>query len=354
MSLARQLARACVLEVPPYTWARPADPEGLLLLDANESSYGQRGRLQEFPLARYPQLWQESLRAALAAYAGVDPANVLATCGADEAIDLLVRTFCEPGEDAITTLVPTYALYARQALVSGVMVRESALALYEAGDAMSAARDLGDSKLTFLCRPNNPSGSMLPRPALEALLQAVPGFLVVDEAYIELSCEPDGLAGLVREQPRLILVRTLSKAFGLAGLRLGYLLADAATIEVVDRVRLPFNVGIVTAELAIEALADREGLREVCAAVRAERERVAARLGELPGVDVMPSEANFLLVHVAGASRLCQALLDEGILVRDRSRVAGVGEALRVTIGTPAENDRFLAAFERAVAGARA
>jgi histidinol-phosphate aminotransferase len=346
MSLARQLARRCVLEAAPYTWVRPSEPGDLLLLDANENAWRPQGTVLDADPALYPQLNQERLREALAGYAGVLPTQVLATCGADEAIDLLVRTFCEPGEDGIAILTPTYPMYARQAGVAGVAVRESALDLWESGDALAMARDLGDAKLIFLCRPNNPTGTSLPVEAVRALLQAAPGYLVLDEAYVEFADEPHGLAGWIGAEPRLIVLRTLSKAFGLAGIRLGYVLADAATIEVLDLVRLPFNVGVLTAQLAMRALADHEALKMSVRRVRAERQRLAERLAKLPGLEVVPSQANFLLVRVAGSSELCRRLHGAGILVRDRSAVSGCGEAFRVTVGRPEENDRLLAALE--------
>jgi histidinol-phosphate aminotransferase len=345
MSLARKLARPCVLEARPYTWVRPVDPGRLLLLDANENAWEPQGRPLGADLSRYPQLQQEQLRAAIAVYAGVQPTQVLATCGADEGIDLLVKTFCEPGQDSVAVLAPAYPMYARQAAISGVQVRDLSEALWESGDALAEARDLADARLTFLSRPNNPTGRMLPRRALQALLGAVPGFLVVDEAYIEFSDERTGVADWVGQDPRLIVLRTMSKAFGLAGARVGYLLADAETIDVLDLVRLPFNVGALAAKVATAALADMSGLRRCVQAVHAERERMSRELERLPGFEVVPSQANFLLVKTSAASELCQALRQRGILVRDRSRVPACGDSFRVSVGRPEDNDRFLAAL---------
>jgi histidinol-phosphate aminotransferase len=347
MSLARTLARPCVLDAAPYTWVRPSEPGDLLLLDANENAWEPHGRPLHTQVARYPQLGQERLRTSLATYAGVQPSEVLATCGADEAIDILVRAFCEPGEDSIAVLAPTYPMYSRLARVAGVSVRESAEALWETGDAVSFARDLGEAKLTFLCRPNNPTGRMLPRAAVEALLRAAPGFLVVDEAYIEFSDSPAGLSEWVRQEPRLIVLRTLSKAFGLAGIRLGYVLAASDTIEVLDLVRLPFNVGALTAKVAMDALLDGEALRRSVSATREERRRLTEELGRFPGLDVVPSEANFLFVRAAGAAELCERLRRHDVLVRDRSGVPGCGESFRVTVGRREDNDRLLEALRR-------
>lgn len=347
MSLARKLARPCVLDAAPYTWVRPAEPGDLLLLDANENAWEPRGRPLDTDLARYPQLGQERLREALAEYAGVEPGQVLATCGADEAIDVLVRAFCEPGEDSVAVLAPMYPMYSRQAAIAGVAVRESAEALWESGDALAQARDLGDAKLTFLCRPNNPTGQVLRLEAVRALLGSVPGLLVVDEAYIEFADQPNGVAEWIGREPRLVVLRTMSKAFGLAGARLGYVLAARDTIEVLDLVRLPFNVGALTTRLALEALADRPALHRAVDAARQERERLAQRLAGLPGLEVVPSQANFLLVRVSGASRICERLREAGILVRDRSRVPTCGESFRVTVGRPEQNDRLIEALRR-------
>lgn len=338
--------RPHVRALMPYTSARDEYAgTARAALDANENPYGHPAAGVD--LARYPDPHHRRLARLLAARAGLTPEQVLVVNGSDEAIELLTRAGCRPGHDTVLTAPPTYGMYAVTATTHEVAVRAVPLLVPEFQPdvpALLAAARATTARMLFLTSPNNPTGNLLAPAAVEALLRGFDGMVVVDEAYHEFSGAPSWAARLA-EFPNLVVLRTLSKAWGLAGLRVGALLADARLTALLRRLKPPYNVSGLSQELAARALADPAPMLDAVARIRAERTRLTTALAALPGVAaVLPSAANFLLVRLRGAARpVYEALLTRGIVVRDRSREPGCADCLRVTVGTPAENAALLA-----------
>ncbi|WP_341503603.1 histidinol-phosphate transaminase [Gallaecimonas sp. GXIMD4217] len=332
-----QLARKAVRELSPYQSARRIGGQGQVWLNANEagdaSPYGFEGSLN-----RYPECQPPALLAAYAAYAGVEPSLLLATRGADEGIELLIRAFCEPG-DAIAIQSPTYGMYAIGAQTQGAEVLDVPLQGGEL-DLPGLAAVLDRVKLVFVCRPNNPTGQLCPAAQVQALLALAAGraLVVVDEAYIEFSAA-ETLAPLLARHDNLVLLRTFSKAFGLAGLRLGMVLASPAIIALLAKVLAPYPVPLPVAEIAQRALAP-QGLARLAARVAQvsqDRTRLAVALANL-GYRPAPSSANFLLVADANGA-LFKRLASRGIVAR-----ALAGQT-RISIGSTAEIRQLLEAL---------
>ena len=266
--------------------------------------------------------------------------------GSDECIDLLIRAFCNPQTDAILICPPTYGMYEVYAHINDVPLREvPLLPSYQLNlEAMEAAID-ASTKLIFLCSPNNPTGNSMHREDIEMILNNFDGLVVIDEAYINYSRHRSFLADL-NEYPNLVVMQTFSKAWGLAALRLGITFASAAIIDVLNKIKPPYNINQATQELALKAL---DNLGEVNAMIREtikEREILEKELARLPVVEkIYPSEANFLLVRMGDATGIYDFLKDRGIIVRNRSNVILCEGCLRITVGTSAENRELLNAL---------
>lgn len=318
-------------------------------LDANESPYG-------FPLIegietnRYPDPEARALRAALARPLKVAPANVLVGNGSDEIISYLIMTFGGP----VLSLTPTFVMY--DIIARSLGERSLSIPLDPAFDIdLRATLDCirrEKPRVVFIATPNNPTGNRPSDGRVERVLRAARGsVVVVDEAYLPFS-RALGYCGRLSEFPNLLVLRTLSK-IGLAALRVGYLVGAEPALAEVGKVRLPFNVSTLSQEFAVRALRDRAALRRSIRAVVAERTRLARALNKLPGLTVHPSEANFIMVGVPDAPSVHAALLARGVLVRDLDGAGIVPGALRVSVGTPAENDAFLAALGEALSKRR-
>lgn len=336
-----------------YSSARSHKVEGSIWLNANESPWNNPAD-DDGDVRRYPQPQPEALRAALAGLYGVMPEQLLIGRGSDEAIDLLVRALCRAERDAVVIAPPVFGMYAVCARLQNAPLVEAPL--IDRNDAwvtdLAAIRDLAiarRAKLVFLCSPGNPTGELITLSAVRALAQALAGraLVVVDEAYIEYADAPSA-ATLIDEYPNIAVLRTLSKLHALAGARIGCLLADPALIEVLRRCQAPYPVPAPCAELALRALtpdAIAEAERRA-AVVRAERERMFAALQALPGVRrVYRSAGNFLLVRFDNAEAAYRSLLAAGVVVRDMRASQGLGDALRITVGQPEENDAVFAAL---------
>jgi histidinol-phosphate aminotransferase len=303
-------------------------------------------------LNRYPEPQPAELVAQLAALYGVAPTRCLVTRGSDEGIDLLLRTFCRAGQDAILITPPTYGMYVVAAGIQGArtvtvpLVREKNFAL----DAAAVLAAITPAvKLVFLCSPNNPTGNLLDRAAVLSLVHALAGraVVVVDEAYVDFSGQPS-LAAEIATNPNLVVLRTLSKAFGLAGARVGTTIADPAVIGVLQKVIAPYPVPVPVLLAALAALspAGLVAARESVAALVAERKRLTAALAQLPAVKrVWPSDANYLLIEVADSARTMAAGRAAGVVWRDRSK--DVPNSIRLTVGTAAENQATLEVLSR-------
>jgi histidinol-phosphate aminotransferase len=341
------LARPEIVALRPYSHAA-WDP-ALERLHANESPWRVPGDASGAGLNRYPEPQPQALVAALAALYGVQPAQLLVGRGSDEGIDLLTRAFCTAGRDAVIVCPPTFGMYAVAASIQGAQVasvplrRDAGCGLDLAGIRAALTPAV---KLVYLCTPNNPTGNEMAEVDVRAVLEACTGraLVVVDEAYAEFGGHP-GYARHLAEFPHLVVLRTLSKAHGLAGARVGSLIAQPAIVALLRKIIPPYAMAQPTVEAALQALQPpaQAVARERIAATLAERTRLAAALAPLPGVArVWPSAANFLLVEFRDAGAALRAIMDAGLIVRDFRGAAGLGEALRLTIGTPEQNDRLL------------
>ena len=335
------LVRPNILALQPYASARDEfTGTAAVFLDANENSLGG-------PLAtdysRYPDPQQKKLKNLLARNKKLTVNQIFIGSGSDEAIDLLLRAFVEPGRDNILILPPTYGMYTVQANIHGAEIRRVVLQPDFSPDeaAIRAATD-ARSKLLFLCSPNNPTGQCLPDEFVLRMLHTFPGLVVVDEAYADFAERPSWSSRLA-EFPNLVVLQTLSKAWGLAALRVGMAFANPFIISILNKIKYPYNLALPTIQLAEQALEHGADVREKVVLLLHERERLAKELPKLACIrEVFPSDANFLLVRTTNADGIYQHLCERGIVVRNRSHEPQCAQCLRITVGTVAENDRLL------------
>lgn len=351
------LARPELRAMQPYSSARMEAHGGQVLLNANESAWAPLGD-HGLGCNRYPEPQPAELVATLAALYGVRHEQLLVGRGSDEAIDLLVRAFCRAGQDAILIQPPTFGMYSACARIQNAAVLEVPLADDFSLDVDAVLAAVTPAvKLVFVCTPNNPSGQCVPRESIERLLQMLDGkaLLVVDEAYIEFAYERS-VAELIDRYEYLAVLRTLSKAWALAGVRIGCLLANPEVIALLRRIMPPYPVPLPCVAAAMAALSDAGQVqaRKHLVMLRNEHERVRGELAALAGVRaVLPSQANFVAVRFDDAGATYQRLLAAGVVVRDVRRYPKLGDALRITIGTPEENDTMLAVLKDPAAGGR-
>jgi len=335
------LVRKNILEMKPYSSARD-DYSGTasVFLDANENPFNA-------PLNRYPDPQQTELKQRIAQMKGLRAEEIFLGNGSDEGIDILFRVFCEPGRDNVITVDPTYGMYGVCAAINGVE-RRSILLNGDFSldpDKVLNAVDEG-TKLIFLCSPNNPTSNSLEKEAILKIIDRVSCLVVVDEAYIDFS-EGPGLLSLLQEKKNLVILQTLSKAWGVAGIRLGMLFADPQVVGFLSRVKYPYNVNTLTIEAALGRLDSTEQSSLWIKEILKERSIVAKQLESLPFVQVVyPSDANFLLISVEDPSSVYQYLMDKGIIIRDRSSVPLCRGCLRITIGTQEENRAMINALK--------
>ncbi|GAB2514346.1 histidinol-phosphate transaminase [Lysobacter humi (ex Lee et al. 2017)] len=358
MSAPLDLVREDLRDFAGYRSARSERLDGDVWLNANEGAVANLADLSA-TLRRYPDPQPMRLRTALAELYGCRPEQVLAGRGSDEAIDLLVRALCRPGGDAIVVTSPTFGMYAVSARLNATPVVDVPLRDGVDGftcdfDAVAEAAIARGAKLVFLCSPANPTGGALPLAAVDALAARLEGraLVVVDEAYQEFADGASAIS-LLDRRPGIAVLRTLSKAHALAGVRLGSVVADARLIEVLRRCQAPYPLPapVVAAVLAALSPAARAAtVSSVATAVR-ERARLTAALASVQGIRrVYPSQANFLLVRFSDAQAAFERLLEAGIVVRDMRANPALGDALRISVGRPDENDRVVAALAARVA----
>ncbi|MFO1377469.1 MAG: histidinol-phosphate transaminase [Steroidobacteraceae bacterium] len=345
------LARPDLLELEPYSHAH-WDPR-LERLHANENPWRPAGDVTDLGLNRYPEPYPQALADRMAAIYGVTPDRLVLGRGSDEVIDLLVRAFCRAGRDAVLTCPPTFGMYKVAAQIQGAPVVEVPL-LADRGFALDAARVVETArdgvKIVFLCSPNNPTGNLLDPAAVEHVVAMLAGraLVVVDEAYIEFADRGSLAAGL-DSHPHLVVLRTLSKAHALAGARCGAALADPGVIGLLKRLLPPYAIAESSIEAVQRALVDESlaATRTRIAALVAERERMRTLLPRSRLVRIVwPSDANFLLVACHDPQDFLDRGIRAGLLVRDVRRQRGLGDCMRVTIGSREQNDRLLAAVE--------
>ncbi|MCF0199148.1 MAG: histidinol-phosphate transaminase [Bacteroidaceae bacterium] len=337
----KSLVRPNIWNLVPYSCARdefkgrPAS----VFLDANENPYNA-------PINRYPDPLQTELKTMLSPMKQVPVDNMFLGNGSDEAIDVVFRVFCEPKEDNVVAIAPSYGMYQVCAEVNDVEYRTVLLNsdFQVSADAILAACD-EHTKVVFLCSPNNPTGNDLLRSEVERILNEFAGIVVLDEAYSDFSSHRPFRLDL-DSYPNLIVLNTMSKAWGAAAIRLGMAFADKAIIELMNRVKYPYNVNQLTQERAMETLRQTEQFQQRLSVILHERDHMLPAFAELPICKhVYPTDANFFLARVTDADRIYNYLVDRGIVVRNRNRVVLCGQCLRITIGTPQENCALLAAL---------
>jgi histidinol-phosphate aminotransferase len=339
------ILRKNIKELVPYSSARDEfKGEASVFLDANENSYGS-------PLSRsynrYPDPLQWKIKKRLSEIKGVPPQNIFLGNGSDEAIDILFRAFCNPGIDNVITLPPTYGMYEVSANINDVEVRKVMLMPDYQLNMEGIAEAIDDhTKIIFICSPNNPTGNSIDRQDIETILANFNGLVVIDEAYINYSRQKTFIQELT-EYSNLIVLQTLSKAWGLAGLRIGMAFASEEIIEVFNKVKPPYNINEASQELALEALQNVDQVNNWIKETVEERGKLVAELAQLPSVlKIYPSDANFILVKTTNPRGIYGHLVDQGIIVRDRSKVELCEGSLRITIGTPEENKILLNALK--------
>lgn len=339
------LVRENIARLTPYSSARDEfSGEAKVFLDANENSLGS-------PLKkwynRYPDPHQKSIKEKLSQVKGIDAGHIFLGNGSDECIDLLYRCFCNPGKDNIIICPPTYGMYEVSANINDVAVKKVSLLPNFQLD-LSGIEDAIDenTKLIWVCSPNNPTGNSLKRLDIETLLNNFKGLVIVDEAYINFSKQKSFVQELT-EYPNLVVLQTLSKAWGLAGLRLGMAFASTAIIEILNRVKPPYNINQATQELVLCALEEVGQVNDMIRLLVDMREALAEVFASMPTVEtVYPSDANFILVKIKEARAVYEFLLTKGIVLRDRSKVQLCNDCLRITVGSEQDNTLLVDAMQ--------
>lgn len=340
-----EILRPNIRKLVPYSSARDEfTGEARIFLDANENSLGS-------PLTkwynRYPDPLQRQIKEKLKAIKGVPENQIFIGNGSDECIDILIRSCCEPGVDNILVCPPTYGMYQVSADINNVAVKKVPLTPDTFQLDLPAIENAIDdhTKIIFLCSPNNPTGNSLIREDLEALLNNYFGLVVIDEAYINFSRFRSFTMDLA-DYPNLVVMQTLSKAWGLAALRVGMAFASEAVISVMNKVKPPYNINQASQDLVLKALDEVGQVNDMIQVIVSERRKLEEALPKLPAVlNVYPSDANFLLVKVKEARKMYEALLELGIVLRDRSSVTLCEGCIRITVGTAAENAELLEAM---------
>jgi len=341
-----RIIRDNIRKLVPYSSARDDfKGEARIFLDANENSLGS-------PLTkwynRYPDPLQWKVKEALSKIKGVPVENIFLGNGSDECIDILFRAFCNPGIDNVIINPPTYGMYEVSAHINDIEVRKARLTTDFQLD-LDQIENLVDqnTKLIWICSPNNPTANAMNRDDIEIVLNNFEGLVVIDEAYINFSRHRSFIQEL-GEYPNLVILHTLSKAWGMAGLRLGMAFATKEIIEIYNKVKPPYNISQATQELVLQALNNTEEVNEMIRAIVEMRISMGKDLTKLPFVaQVYPSDANFLLVKVNDAHVIYDYLLNAGIVVRDRSKVELCGNCLRVTVGTEKENEELIETLKK-------
>jgi histidinol-phosphate aminotransferase len=339
-----RIVRENIKHLTPYSSARSeTDGSGCILLDANENSFGSPlgGELH-----RYPDPYQLEIKKRIAVMNDVDPSEIFIGNGSDEAIDLLFRIFCRPARDNIIVCPPTYGMYEVSAAINDIEVRRANLTKeFQLDKAAIKGQEDGNTKLAFICSPNNPTGNCIGREEISSLAENFRGIVVVDEAYIHFSDTPS-LVSEIKTFPNLVVLQTFSKAWGLAGLRVGVAFANKQVIVYLNKIKPPYNVSRAAQELLLSALSDSSKLDETIRETIDQRKRLDRALSELSCVrTVYPSDANFLLVRCEKPVEIRKYLLDRNIIVRDRNTVELCQACLRVTVGTPEENSLLIEAL---------
>ncbi len=339
------ILRKNIKDLVPYSSARDEfKGEASIFLDANENSFGSP---LDRSYNRYPDPLQLKVKKRLSEIKGVPVKNIFLGNGSDEAIDILFRAFCNPGVDNVITLPPTYGMYEVSANINDVEVRKIPLKSDYQLNMEAIAEAIDDhTKIIFICSPNNPTGNSIDRQDIETIIANFNGLVVIDEAYINYSRQKTFIQELT-EYSNLVILQTLSKAWGLAGLRVGMAFASEELIEVFNKVKPPYNINEASQELALEALQKVDQVNNWIKETVAERNKLIEELSQCGLViKIYPSDANFILVKTTNPKAIYSYLVSLGIIVRDRSKVELCDGCLRITIGTPKENIELLSALK--------
>ena len=345
-----ELARDNVRALTPYQSARRLGGNGDVWLNANEFPLPVPFELSQQTLNRYPECQPKIVIERYAAYAGLQPEQVLVSRGADEGIELVMRAFCEPGKDAILFCPPTYGMYSVSAETIGIEYRTvPALENWQL-NLPAIAEQLDGVKVVYMCSPNNPTGHLIDQEDIRALLDMTAGkaLVVADEAYIEF-CPQATLSGWLKDYPHLVILRTLSKAFALAGLRCGFTLANKPVIDLLMKVIAPYPLATPVADVAGQALSEQgiALMRQHVAELNASRAWLLEQLPQIGLVQqVFPSETNYILARFADSPAVFKSLWDQGIILRDQNKNPGLAGCLRISIGTRKECERLIAALQ--------
>ena len=340
----QKLVRSHIADLHPYSSARdefdPVERE-VVYLDANENPFDNG-------VNRYPDPQQRKLKEVIARHRGVAANQLLLGNGSDEVLDFIFRAFCIPNQDKIIVMPPTYGMYRVLANINRIFLDEVPLN----NDFQLVTKDIlnqisSQTKAIFLCSPNNPSGNSFRREDILTLLQSFAGLVVIDEAYIDFSTQKSLVSDL-SSYPNLIITQTLSKAYGLAGIRLGICIASEEIIDILNKIKPPYNINSLTQERAISALTDWDTTQGQVTQLIAERKGLFAQLEKISFVEkVYPSDANFLLVQVDDANKRYAQLVENDIVVRNRSNQVGCENCLRFSVGTPLENEILIETLNR-------
>jgi len=335
----QDLIRPTIKALKPYSSARDefqGNSDDMVFLDANENPF-------ENGVNRYPDPQQRTLKSLLSKIKGVPQQNILLGNGSDEVLDLIYRAFCEPNQDNIITLPPTYGMYSVLANINAIEIKSVQLdADFQPKVDEILNTSNANSKLLFLCSPNNPTGNSFEAKSIEKLIKAFKGIVVIDEAYIDFSNE-ESWASRLNEFSNLIITQTLSKAYGMAGIRLGICYASEEIISVLNRIKPPYNVNELTQLKAISQLEQQELTQNQVTGILKERDLLITKLESVDYISkIYPSDANFLLAKVDNATKRYNQLIDKGIVIRNRTSQPGCENCLRFTIGTPKENEKLI------------
>jgi histidinol-phosphate aminotransferase len=336
------LVRPNIKNLAAYSSARSEfKGKAEVFLDANENPF-------DTGMNRYPDPLQWAVKEQISQLKSVPVENIFLGNGSDEVIDLLIRIFCEPRKDEIILLPPTYGMYKVSADIADVAQREISLTKDFQPDVPAILAEANkNSKLLFVCSPNNPTGNDMQADKIHELCAKFPGIVVVDEAYIDFSLQ-ESFSQQLAQYPNLVVMQTFSKAWGLAGIRLGMAFASTGIIGLLNKVKPPYNVNQLTQKAALEALQQHEQQQRMVKEILTERSRLEESFEQLSFIEeTLPSDANFILIRVADPNGLYQYLVEEGIIVRNRSKVHLCAGGIRITVGLPAENEKLLAALKK-------
>lgn len=336
----QNLIRPVIKALKPYSSARDefqGNSDAMVFLDANENPFNNG-------VNRYPDPQQKNVKAVLSEIKGISAKQILLGNGSDEVLDLIFRAFCEPNQDNVISLPPTYGMYEVLANLNAVEIRKVNLSENDFQPKVEAILEAADahSKVLFLCSPNNPTGNSFSNESVEKLLKTFKGLVVIDEAYIDFSTEKSWLTRL-EEFPNLVITQTLSKAYGMAGIRLGICYASEEILKVLNTIKPPYNVNELSQKKAIELLNNKDLAKKQIQDILEERTVLISDLATISFVSkIYPSDANFILAKVDDATKRYNQLVEKGVVVRNRTTQFGCENCLRFTVGTKEENEELI------------